>query len=42
MSNQGFKCNVDLVIAIDATGSMTPIIENVKKSILMVAEIKHY
>lgn len=30
MSNQGFKCNVDLVIAIDATGSMTPIIENVK------------
>ena len=31
-ANQGFKCNVDLVFCIDATGGMNPIVENFKET----------
>ncbi|MCL1914307.1 MAG: VWA domain-containing protein [Eubacteriaceae bacterium] len=32
MAGQGFECNADLVLCIDATGSMEPIIDEVKSS----------
>ena len=34
MSNQGFKYNVDLVFCIDVTGSMSPVIDTVKRNAL--------